>query len=64
MHCPACSEPTALFLPFLSGQACDRPFDEIAQDFSRNKYFDAKEAADYGLIDTIVRPRRSAALGI
>lgn len=56
---PLLRRPTALLL-----QACDRPFDVVARDFSRNKYFDTKEAQEYGLIDQIVRPRRSAALGV
>jgi ATP-dependent protease ClpP protease subunit len=35
---------------------------QIARDFNRNYWFNTQEAKDYGLIDTIVRPARTAVL--
>jgi ATP-dependent Clp protease protease subunit len=45
-------------------EATGQPFEKVAKDFSRNKYFDAKDAQEYGVIDSIVKPRRSALLGV
>lgn len=52
------------YMDSILAQACGKPFDVVARDFSRNKYFDTKEAQEYGLIDQIVRPARSAVLGV
>ena len=43
---------------------CTTLLPQVARDFSRNKYFDTAEAQEYGLIDQVVRPRRSAMLGV
>ncbi len=37
---------------------------QVQFDFNRNKYFDTKEALEYGIIDQVVRPLRTQALGI
>lgn len=34
---------------------------QVEKDFVRNKYFEAKEAKDYGLIDTILKPNQKKA---
>lgn len=52
------------YMDNILAQATGQPFDKIAKDFSRNKYFDTSEAQEYGLIDQVVRPRRSAMLGV
>mmetsp|Transcript_17510 Transcript_17510/g.44806 ORF Transcript_17510/g.44806 Transcript_17510/m.44806 type:complete len:207 (-) Transcript_17510:141-761(-) len=43
-------------------QATGKPADRIARDFNRNCWFNTKEAQEYGLIDTIIRPARTAIL--
>jgi ATP-dependent Clp protease protease subunit len=40
-----------------------RPFEEIARDFDRDRYMDAKEALDYGLVDAILEPAAPVAAG-
>jgi ATP-dependent Clp protease protease subunit len=52
------------YMDNILAQATGQPFDKVARDFSRNKYFDTAEAQEYGLIDQVVRPRRSAMLGV
>ncbi|PSC70166.1 cullin 3 [Micractinium conductrix] len=52
------------YMDSILAQATGQPFEKVAQDFSRNKYFDTNEAQEYGLIDEVVRPRRSAMLGV
>lgn len=52
------------YMDTILAQATGQPFEKIARDFSRNMYFDAKEAQEYGVIDNIVKPRRSAMLGV
>ena len=37
---------------------------QIQFDFNRNKYFDTKEALEYGIIDQVVRPLRTQTLGV
>lgn len=37
---------------------------QIQYDFNRNKYFDTKEAQEYGIIDQVVRPLRTQTLGV
>ena len=37
---------------------------QIQFDFNRNKYFDTKEAMEYGIIDQVVRPLRTQTLGV
>lgn len=37
---------------------------QVAYDFSRNKYFSTEEALEYGVIDNIVKPKRSALAGV
>ncbi|CAL5226195.1 g9031 [Coccomyxa viridis] len=45
-------------------QATGKPIEKVQFDFNRNKYFDTKEALEYGIIDQVVRPLRTQALGI
>jgi ATP-dependent Clp protease protease subunit len=52
------------YMDTILAEATGKPFDTIAKDFSRNKYFDAKEAQEYGIIDNIVKPSRTAMLGV
>lgn len=47
-------------LSVATGQTVER----VHHDFNRNKYFSAQEALDYGLIDRILKPPRSQALGL
>ena len=44
----------------LMGEVCM----QIRFDFNRNKYFDTKEALEYGIIDQVVRPLRTQTLGV
>lgn len=44
----------------LMGEVCT----QIQFDFNRNKYFDTKEALEYGIIDQVVRPLRTQTLGV
>ena len=37
---------------------------QVQRDFNRDKYFDAKEAQEYGIIDHIIRPPRSLRMGV
>ena len=37
---------------------------QIQHDFNRNKYFDTKEALEYGVIDRIIKPPRTRVLGV
>ena len=37
---------------------------QVQHDFNRNKFFDAQEAKDYGIVDQIIRPPRSQSLGV
>lgn len=48
------------YMDMILSSATGQPFDKVAKDFSRNKYFDAKEALEYGVVDQIVRPARMA----
>ena len=41
-------------------RATGRPVDDIADDMRRGRYLDAREALDYGLIDTISGAREGA----
>lgn len=50
------------YMDMILASATGQPFDKVAYDFSRNKYFDAKEALDYGVIDNIVKPARAQAV--
>jgi len=52
------------YMDAILAEATGQPFEKVAKDFSRNKYFDAKDAQEYGVIDSIVKPRRSALLGV
>lgn len=52
------------YMDTILANATGQPFERVAKDFSRNMYFDAKEALEYGVIDNIVKPRRSAMLGV
>jgi ATP-dependent Clp protease protease subunit len=52
------------YMDTLLANATQQPFEKVAKDFSRNKYFDAEEALAYGVIDQIVGKPRSAALGV
>ena len=52
------------YMDTILANATGQPFERVARDFSRNKYFDAKEALEYGVIDNIVKPSRSAMLGV
>lgn len=45
-------------------QATGKPIEKIQFDFNRNKYFDTKEAVEYGIIDQVVRPLRTQTLGV
>lgn len=42
--------------------ATDKTTEKVARDFNRNYWFNTKEAKDYGLIDTVIRPARTAVL--
>lgn len=37
---------------------------QVQFDFNRNKYFDTKEALEYGIIDQVVKPLRTQTLGV
>ena len=37
---------------------------QIQQDFNRNKYFNPQEALEYGLVDRVIKPPRTQALGV
>jgi len=50
------------YMDMILASATGQPFDKVARDFSRNMYFDAKEALEYGVIDQIVKPARTAML--
>lgn len=50
------------YMDMILASATGQPFDKVAYDFSRNKYFDAKEALEYGIVDNIVKPARAQAL--
>lgn len=52
------------YMDSILSEATGKPFDTVAKDFSRNKYFDAKEALEYGVVDQIVKPSRGAMLGV
>lgn len=52
------------YMDTILAEATGQPFEKVAKDFSRNKYFDAKDALEYGIVDQIVKPRRGAALGV
>ncbi|KAL6766793.1 CLPR2A [Auxenochlorella protothecoides x Auxenochlorella symbiontica] len=41
-------------------EATGQDFNTVARDFARNKYFDADEAKEYGLIDQVVKPKRKS----
>eukprot|EP00193_Tetraselmis_chui_P002850 CAMPEP_0177769586 /NCGR_PEP_ID=MMETSP0491_2-20121128/10410_1 /TAXON_ID=63592 /ORGANISM="Tetraselmis chuii, Strain PLY429" /LENGTH=270 /DNA_ID=CAMNT_0019286623 /DNA_START=128 /DNA_END=940 /DNA_ORIENTATION=+ len=43
-------------------QATGKTSDRIARDFNRNCWFNTKEAQEYGLIDTVIRPARTSVL--
>lgn len=40
------------------------PAVQVQHDFNRNYYFNTQEAKEYGLIDNIIKPPRSAMLGV
>ncbi|KAK9844699.1 hypothetical protein WJX74_005670 [Apatococcus lobatus] len=44
--------------------ATGQPLPKVQHDFNRNKFFDAQEAKDYGIVDQIIRPPRSQSLGV
>jgi ATP-dependent Clp protease protease subunit len=52
------------YMDTILANATGQPFERVARDFSRNMYFDAKEALEYGVVDNIVKPSRAAALGV
>ena len=37
---------------------------QVQHDFNRNYYFNTQEAKEYGIIDNIIKPPRSAMLGV
>ena len=37
---------------------------QIQHDFNRNKYFNPQEALEYGLVDRVIKPPRTQALGV
>lgn len=50
------------YMDGLLAEATGQSFERIAKDFSRDKFFDAQEAKDYGLIDNVVLPRSQPVL--
>ncbi|GMH33991.1 hypothetical protein BSKO_01825 [Bryopsis sp. KO-2023] len=36
-----------------------QPYDKVYKDFGRNKYFNAQEAIEYGVVDQVIRPPRT-----
>ena len=52
------------YMDTILANATGQPFEKVAQDFSRNKYFDAQEALEYGVVDQVIKPARSAMLGV
>jgi len=46
------------------GQAMGKSVETIKRDFDRDRYFSPDQAVDYGVIDRIIYPKRSSALGL
>lgn len=38
---------------------CNRPFEEVLRDMERDKYLNAQESVDYGIVDEIIKSRKS-----
>mmetsp|Transcript_1375 Transcript_1375/g.4480 ORF Transcript_1375/g.4480 Transcript_1375/m.4480 type:complete len:270 (-) Transcript_1375:25-834(-) len=49
------------YMDMILASSTGQPYDKVAYDFSRNKYFDAQEALEYGVVDNIVKPARAMA---
>lgn len=49
------------YMDMILASSTGQPYDKVAYDFSRNKYFDAQEALEYGIVDNIVKPARAMA---
>ncbi|KAL3133756.1 hypothetical protein ABBQ32_008240 [Trebouxia sp. C0010 RCD-2024] len=45
-------------------EATGKPLERVQHDFNRNYYFNTQEAKEYGIIDNIIKPPRSAMLGV
>lgn len=45
-------------------QATGKSLERVQHDFNRNYYFNTQEAKEYGIIDNIIKPPRSAMLGV
>ncbi|DBA75091.1 hypothetical protein WJX77_004427 [Trebouxia sp. C0004] len=45
-------------------QATGKSIERVQHDFNRNYYFNTQEAKEYGIIDNIIKPPRSAMLGV
>ena len=52
------------YMDTILSKATGQPYEKVAKDFSRNMYFSAQDALEYGAIDNIVKPSRAAALGV
>lgn len=50
------------YITAILADATGQPFEKVFQDFSRNRYFSAQDAVDYGLVDKILPPPRSKIL--
>eukprot|EP01026_Neomeris_dumetosa_P072044 TRINITY_DN7316_c0_g2_i9.p1 TRINITY_DN7316_c0_g2~~TRINITY_DN7316_c0_g2_i9.p1 ORF type:complete len:249 (+),score=23.21 TRINITY_DN7316_c0_g2_i9:30-776(+) len=43
-------------------EATGQPYKKVQHDFNRDKFFDAYEAKEYGIIDNIIQPPKTATL--
>lgn len=50
------------YITAILADATGKPFEKVFQDFSRNRYFSAQDAVDYGLVDKILPPPRTKIL--
>jgi ATP-dependent Clp protease protease subunit len=47
----------------LMAEYTGQTYEQIVQDFSRDRYFTANEAKDYGLVDELLEPHEKSADG-
>lgn len=52
------------YLMQVIGKNTDRTEEETTASFSRDRYFTPEEAVEYGIVDQVIYPRRSALLGL
>lgn len=55
---------TACLAAKLQSSYCIVDMLQVQHDFNRNYYFNTQEAKEYGIIDNIIKPPRSAMLGV